>query len=463
MKSYREKLLDIEKELDLETFTYKGVKIWPLIRLSVILARPKTNKVVGGSYSKRFRFLGVGLVEFLKWKLGLWPKSKNIFLSSSHYKVKENGEWYDRIIDPFLSRLRTKGKDYVVFDYTNDFSYATINYSKSRIRVQPVIYLLSFLWRIQFHFSGTEKKLQGDIKSFNRTTELHDLNFRIDDNFYRRLFLLEKQSRFFEKVLSEMSASRVGLVCYYDFKSLALIWASHRLGIPSMDIQHGVQHSLHLAYSRWSRPIAENSVFIPSHFYVWDQYSFKNISQWHDGNRIINGGNKWIRDRISFSERNIILYTLQPLENPIPSHLIGAIKNYTGEKTIYLRLHPQQLVEYARIEEFLKDNGILHKVNIQDATYKPLTEILSFTAIHLTKSSSVAIEASYFNVPTVFLDARGKDMYEPMLPPFHLFYTEESGKIISYLNTLSVQGEKAGIEDLSADRFYNIDKFYNLQ
>lgn len=462
MKTYREKLLDIEKELDLKTFTYKGLKIWPLIRLSIILDRPKTNKVMGGSFTKRLKFLGIGIVEFLKWKLGLWPKSKNIFLSSSHYKVKEQGVWYDRIIDPFLSRLKEKGEDYVVFDYTNNFSYATINYSERRIRTQPVIYLLSFVWRIQYHFSNIDRKLEGDIELFNRTSERHDLSFRIDDNFRRRLFMLEKQSRFFEDVLSGMSAVRVGLVCYYDFKSLALIWASHRLGIFSMDIQHGVQHSLHLAYSKWSKSISENSVFIPSHFYVWDQYSFNNISQWHDSNKIIIGGNKWIEDRISFTKRNIILFTLQPLEDPIPSHFVEAIKNYTGDKWIFIRLHPQQLVEYTKIEKFLKENNILHKVNIKDATYKPLTDILSLTAIHITKSSSVAIEASYFNIPTVFINARGRDMYETMLPRFHHLFAEDPGKIISYVNDLKMVTERNRMDNLPSDQFHSIDRFYNL-
>ena len=50
-----------------------------------------------------------------------------------------------------------------------------------------------------------------------------------------------------------MSASHVGMVCYYDFKSLALTWASNELGIKSIDFQHGVQGPYHMAYASWPK------------------------------------------------------------------------------------------------------------------------------------------------------------------------------------------------------------------
>jgi len=461
LKTYRENVLELENELDLNSYKFKGENIWAFIRLSIILARPKTNSVKG-SFSKKLRFLVMGMIEYSKWKLGLWPESKHVFLSSSHYKVKENGAWYDRITDPFLNWLENEKQDYVVFDFTNKFSYNELNYADRSIKLQPLIFFLSFIWRIELKFSNPDISIEGDIQLFNELSRKKNLPIQIDRKFKQRLFLLEKQSQLFERILSKMESTHVGVVCYYDFKSLALIWASNRLNLKSMDLQHGVQHSLHLAYSQWPVNIAKSSNFLPSHFYVWDSYSKQNISTWLDKSRIILGGNKWFKDRIIIEDKEIILITLQPLQNPIPPSLVKFIQYYSGKLKIYMRLHPQQLMEIDLIKNFLATNNILDKVEIEEASQLPLTSLLSKTLVHITKSSSVAIEASYFNIPTIFIDERGRQMYEPMLDKLFIHnaytYDDLSNKIMNLRNISSrVETALTGTDEISFD---NIQDFY---
>src|SRR5262249_37500646 len=54
--------------------------------------------------------------------------------------------------------------------------------------------------------------------------------------------------------LLERVRPRLALVTqYYDAEAMALLLACRERGIPSVDLQHGMQGALHFAYGRWSR------------------------------------------------------------------------------------------------------------------------------------------------------------------------------------------------------------------
>ena len=54
-----------------------------------------------------------------------------------------------------------------------------------------------------------------------------------------------------------------------------------------------------------------------------------------------------------------------------------------------------------------------------------LTALLSKTKIHITKSSSVIIEASYFNIPSIIIDQEGKQYYENQLMEQFKYYATD--------------------------------------
>jgi hypothetical protein len=229
-----------------------------------------------------------------------------------------------------------------------------------------------------------------------------------------------------------------------------------------MDLQHGVQGTMHLAYAKWPLRIASKSMFIPTHFWVWDKFNKAIISSWKiDHENIIVGYNKWVADRISKSTKEILLFTAQPIDNCIPYLLIESIRKYTGDKKWYLRLHPHQISQINEFEKLLQREEILDKVNIREASLMPLTDVLSKTHIHITCFSSVSIEAFYFGTPTIFIDERGSQTFKQMIPDNMIYAVSGTNSLEDILNRLRVYdfGNHVKSSEEVEDRFNNINKF----
>lgn len=432
-KSISEKILEIERALDVTQFTFRSTPIWPVIRMSAYLSS-KGSASVGGDRIptiRRASFLFTGFIQWCKWIVGSVPKAETFCLTSSHYKVTENGQRHDRILEPFLDWMDHHNQSYAVAEFTNSYQYKdSLPYASRVLKMQPLILFLSIWWRMTFRMGGASK-INGEVKKLNALLKEHEIRFQLNRSFDWKMYLLLKQSELFENFLSLTKAKRVLVVCYYDFKSLALTWAANRRGIPVMDLQHGVQGPRHLAYSKW--PVI-NTYFLPTHFWVWDDYSSHTIGEWKkDGSHILLGCNRWFMDRVKEKTSEILLFTAQPLDEPIPESLIDAIRSYKGNRQWYIRLHPYQLQQLPMFEKIFRDAGLLGKVNLKEASTAPLTELLSKTHLHMTFYSTVAVEASYYNVPTIFLDDRGEEVYGSSLPPDILFTVTPEVSLPEYL------------------------------
>ena len=79
------------------------------------------------------------------------------------------------------------------------------------------------------------------------------------------------------------------VVTYYGSIGMAFDLACREFGIPSFDIQHGVQGSLHAAYGRWLRLPVNGYELLPSFFLCWSQKEKSVIEEWS------NKFSKWHR------------------------------------------------------------------------------------------------------------------------------------------------------------------------
>lgn len=463
-RSTPDKILSIERKIDVNQFTYKGIAIWPVIRISMYLTSKSTATHSHTGVLSKIRFMLSGLKESLRFYFFPLPGIPSVFLSSSHYKVVENGQKHDRIIEPFLQWMDEKKNDYAVFEFTSQYKNDNdLLYRSRMIKMQAVIYLMSLLWRVQYRFAD-KGEITGDIKKLNTLLSEHNISFKINGSFLWRLYFLKKQSDLFELFLRKSGTKNVLMVCYYDFKSLALVWATRRLNLKSIDLQHGVQGPKHLAYSQWPAGLANSSPFLPTHFWVWDESSADSIAEWKvPRENIILGNNKWFADRVTISTGEIILFTVQPIADGLPDILCKTIREYKGNRKWFIRLHPQQLSELPAYRDRLNTAGISDKVNLEEASRLPLTEILKRTYLHITFFSSVAIEAAYFQVPTIFLDERGKEVFQNSLPGELLITTgngEDLGDVITSFENTALSTRISAPQN-SASSFHNINKFFS--
>lgn len=457
MTNISDKISAIEKQLDITGYRFGGEDVWPVIRIAIYLSSTKSTS--GGRVSplKKLNFLLAGGWHFIKNQVFNLTSDKHevALVTTSHYKVLENGRVYDRIIDPILRYLKDNGKTFRVFEFTAKYAYDKgISYRKNLRPIHQEVYFLSSMKRI---FSRSNYKLTGDISTLNHLLQIYEINFSIDASFIKKLELIFLQADYFEMGLRKSGVKHLFVVCYYDAKCFSFMLAANRLGLQTIDLQHGVQGKQHMAYAKWPLDILCRVKFLPTHFYVWDRSSFNTILEWkQDTDKVLLGSNKWFEERIKKVSDNIILLSLQPVDDFLPDYLLSLIKGYTGNKKWYARLHPRQMDEIDKIESLFAREGLLEKVDVRKASHTPLTDLLQHTAIHITFYSSVAIEAGYFQIPTYFLSEKGMSYFTDFLDEklIYCYPKDDFTEVLAKLDTIPADAEK------HEDRINTLDRLF---
>lgn len=454
-----EKIVALENSIEPGAYTFNGEAIWPVIRSNIYLSESKSG-AKRASIKKMLIFFLQGLWDNIKNLFLPAKKADNVLVTTSHYKVHENGMLFDKIVDPVLKHLESRRQSYQVWEFTSDYYFSSnISYKKSMCPIQRKLY---FRHRVKSLFNRSRGfNLGGDIEGLNESLTRHGLSFQVNKAFIRKLAFIFENARYFKNGLKRTAAKRVFVVCYYDAKGFAMVKAANELNLPIIDLQHGVQGESHMAYAKLPSSVI-GSRFLPTHFYVWDEYSFETIKAWKgESSSILVGRNQWVLDRVRKVSNDIVLVSLQPIEGFIPEVVLREIKEYQGDKKWYLRLHPSQLDQLDNVDRVLSDWGISGKANVRDASTLPLTSLLERSILHITFYSSVAIEASYYNVPTYFLSARGATMYQNMIPNnlVYSFPKNRLPELLSLLQKDSVKNVVSNSCDLSIlDRFIDASK-----
>jgi len=217
--------------------------------------------------------------------------------------------------------------------------------------------------------------------------------------------------------------------------NMALIAACRRLGIRSMDVQHGVQGDLHVAYGRWVAVPSSGWELLPDRFWCWSQKETLAISRWSpptsQHHKPVVGGNLWLQlwksgadPRFSKALEQVarlcerrsgcrkILVTLQwgISDEAYLLPLAQVIRATAGEFNWWLRLHPlmrERTHEIGQIVGALPQDAIA----IREPTDLPLLALLGRVDAHLTYSSSVVLEASEFGIASVVSGEYGSALY----------------------------------------------------
>ncbi len=214
--------------------------------------------------------------------------------------------------------------------------------------------------------------------------------------------------------------------------------AGHDLGISVSDMQHGVIADEHPGYGeRWLKSYHKD--LLPSSYFCWDQDSANVINKWANAKGIVTYviGNPWFirfmnpkptdalvayfKNQSPALDRSkpTILVSLQwgmesvPdrhlfSEDIIPHALKDCILKTKNDINWLIRLHPIQCCgeEKTRIFRYFQLNFTDDLFNFsKQITDLPLPSVLKMVDLHVTYSSSVVIEASWFGIPSLLLDA----------------------------------------------------------
>ncbi len=418
-------ILFIEKEFPVHLWKVNSIDIWPLIRVklqyklnpykeSLVTKSSSYGKMKSGSKLESIKRFLNSILVYRKLKKVDFVATSN-FSHLSPYKNKIYNKFYDPLLavnpkglviehnSKFFPKKHLQSNDDKVF-YFEDFSYyLEIIYSKlRRFKLYNPVSKVHLPKYSEFLLYLKENGRDESYKEF----ELKKFN--------NILFNIDVYSKVYRKILRRTKPKFGFEICHYNANSIAFSLATKKLNIPSVEIQHGAQPKIHMAYSLWSNVPENGFNTLPKIYWNWDNESSFNINSWISENHFHQSivlGNPWIefvKKQSDFSEKidgNYILYSLQPFnfELLFPNYLIDYIKKNKGSKW-RLRNHP---TDYNRKEEyisFLTEKGLIDLVIFDSENLISLPEALNESILHVTFNSGTVLEANQFGVKSIIID-----------------------------------------------------------
>jgi hypothetical protein len=425
MKNTHQSLFDaiyrLEEKGNCTKIQYYGIHIWPIIRILFSFeqiirdyksydTKPlKSKKLPRDVNSDNLREIGDQIVS--------------IVFSHPNYQIPLGDHKVDRIMCNVLHECIDSGQEIIEFNTigNNDHSDTKyyFNYTYIMKKFLMVLSLIaSFVSFISFF------NINKIIYSLLKNT---DLNLFEKSKFILRTnaithYIIFMSIYFYNVLKSVKSIKTMYTANFYSAESMALTIACKRLGVYTINMQHGNQSVVHPAFGDWKSMPLQGYEIIPSIFYCWDDISAASILAWNNHNHItkvvghpLAKYKQYYFDYTSNTKNNkckIILVTLHPRIGLAPQVILEAIRmSLKIDWSWIIRMHPRQKGEdVLKLYRECSDNIIVHspdEINLYESLLK--------CDIHITGFSSCVLEAEHFNVETIFIDKLAASYYPDLI------------------------------------------------
>lgn len=431
-------LRECEHRFPVNEWTIDDVHIWPLIRipfgLQVLSSQPSNSgsqsnlRRIAGKLDTGWQKLARPVIRSLAvhWRDragNARPDARvdAVFLTSSDARMRLiDGMQYDCFKDPFEPYLEKVGRASVSWEragigsakmprkYPSALIEWYLAYYEVKSRISP-------LRRLTLRLRNYEHFVE-----FIRSRGLCTRLIR-GVHLVRTFSMLTFVARRFKAWLARCG-TRVAFCYDYGIYEAALNLACRWLGIVSIEIQHGLQGSLHHVYADWTRLPKNGFELRPRFFWNWNSENADTINRWasavSDYHFAFPGGNLWQRRWMEDSEflkpydslvsnavgsnTTNVLLALQPdlYDELIPREVLGVLRDSELQCRWWVRLHPRQESRLKELKQLLSREGI-RNVEIDLANELPLNALLRHVRAQLTHSSTCIEDAARFGVPTV--------------------------------------------------------------
>lgn len=457
----RKKIIDwlatTEHKYTVSEWEHNGVHFWPVLKILVFFTCLKVKKKVEKKpliqriHRTILRRMHINIITgYIYFKLTMIKKSTVVFSGANSHRITYQSKFFNRYFDPIMDYLESEHEKNNLL-----VEYSPINLSKT-YKPYRVIDATKILPYFQWKYGNSFNKSLAQGSEFSRFLEDVETHWGICSKeiicrLLNSLQLVYVWKALWLHILKKARPRLVFVLCYYDTSMYGLNLACHELDIPSVDMQHGGQGSLHPAYNYNQVPEAGYAL-LPNIFWCWDKASscmVQRFTRHHPVHRVVVGGNPWITEigttapeGISFTEytnhKKVILFTLQTTLTPIlDNYIIDAIKSTPDDYVWWLRLHPRMTVaEIAEIRDNISQNHLSGKVDIEIASKLPLPFILNHCFAHISKSSGSIGEAALLCVKiNIILDPIGYTTYNDLVIEGYADYycSEEDGDLWPYI------------------------------
>ena len=472
VKKNTELIYEIENIVDVNSVKYLGKNIWPLIRGAIWsqLFHPDQDwvgknhkpKELNEIHSKvkylydlfnyikiDFKNISSDLNNYRQQNARLKNLNKIDFLFFSReydHRIKILDKYYDPHIDPIIDCFNN---DNSFIKFQIDKVLRKHRYIDTTFIDTSTSYHLEKIFSRYFFHVKRQKIENFDFLANIVFDKTHFV--KLNEQYFCYLsYRLNNWKVFFKKFLRIIEPKLVFLACYYYPKAMALINACKDLNIKTIDIQHGKQGRYHGMYTHWTKIPIEGYDLLPDYFWVWGKETKNNIKTWQPKslkrNIPIVFGNAWLakwknndfknlhrkyREYFDYINlfKNKILFSMQPIDKPLPRSLIDSMNKQDNSYIFLIRLHKDQENQLDYFNDYLKKNTTAN-YELVNSSKIFLYALLKEINCHITCSSTVIYEALYFKVPSLIIHKDGYNLYENYIKK-NIFYFAEGEKEIS--------------------------------
>lgn len=436
----------IEESFPVDKWVINKIHIWPIIRINLFASLSYTYVVDYAIHPNRkyfadvihrgfrissafFKFIIAHLLDHKKnMKM---KKCDVVFLSDGISLSKVNNYWFERFCDPLVEYFNKKDISSFVMTASNNYFIPRFNPSKF---VQPFFYLYGLMSKGFSQVINAEGEQLPDFSLFCDFLELKypDIERITLKTAREEVAKIRMVADFFKRILKKTNPKVGFVVSYYGIEGLAFDLACREFGIPAVDIQHGFEGDLHLAYCRWHKVPDSGYELLPSFFWCWSDFEVsvikKSLGSFSRFHMPILGGNLWLSqwlngdlciiksyDKIitEFKEpykhgKHILFTQSMGIRNRYFINILEVIKNSPSTWFWWVRIHPCELKIKPELKRLLRENAISN-YDIDLATRLPLYALLRHVDVHVTTLSATVLEAESFGVPSVVTHPVGNE------------------------------------------------------
>lgn len=440
----------IEKQ-GLSVFKFDGINWWPLIRVYLFQNHKIVNQKEPIRISNRDKLV---YPKRILWDIRLWKETKkklktypgkevyksltpvdSCFVTSEiNYKPNTEKKLINRYLDPLY--FETEGSKTIFVNSCKDNKDYIIPELLPTHYFELELELETQLDDIINTVFFKKKKLTYSKKHEVRFAEMiefiRSFTFFKDFNFVNLGHWIDKTKRFeaiATRIFQNTHPKQLIQYCYYFPVQFGYTLAANKMGIKTVDYQHGIQNSFHYGYGSWSNVPESGYELLPKEFWVYskreEQNLLKSFSDSTHEVRIV--GNKWVKYWQNHKTSNEDLMWLKTLAQQGYKLILFTVSNYLLEEEhffweylktlksnnlyILFRLHPGHLYLKEQLTEKLKSINY-QNYNIDNATTLELYDLLDEVDIHITQNSTVAEEALFFDLATIILDEKWRIYFE---------------------------------------------------